>query len=334
MARKTLALLVGGWALVAQAQAQAGDGAVTVTVENDFFTASDNNYTNGIGVAWVSDEITAEEDCFVGRWTQFWSFLPYVADDGYRTYAAWSVVQEMNTPDDITEANPSEDDQPYSGVLYVDSTLYAKQGNWTHAWQLKLGVVGPASGAGDVQREFHKLIGDDKPQGWHTQLPNEPVVNIDYTVAHLAAAGRVGQSAQWRLVPMATAGIGNYFTGVGGGVYAETGWNLLEALGVTALRSGLNTASTVGVKASDNWSVSFYGGVAAYGVVHYLPLDGTLFRHSRSVSSEPLIGMASFGACLRRRGFTLSYSKTFFTDTFETQRQNTNFGTVGVSWMF
>ena len=38
--------------------------------------------------------------------------------------------------------------------------------------------------------------------GWDTQLPNEPVINVGYTVAHLAAAGtwadrRSGESFPW-----------------------------------------------------------------------------------------------------------------------------------------
>lgn len=336
MGKKAIALmLLGFWAMSGATQASAGSGgALTFTVENDVFTASDNNYTNGVGVVWVSGAVDADDDGFVGRWTRFWSFLPYVADDGYTTYASWSLAQEMNTPDEIRDPNPSADDQPYSGILYVDSTLYARNRDWTHAWQLKLGVVGPASQADNVQRDFHRLIGADKPQGWDTQLPNEPVVNLTYTVAHLAAAGRAGGSAEWRVVPVATAGIGNYFTGVGVGVYGEVGWNLVDALGVTALRSGLNAASTVGVGPLDRWSVSFFGGAGAYGVAHYLPLDGTLFRDSRSVGSKPVIGMGSFGLCLRRDKFALSYARTLFTETFETQRQGTDFGTVSVSWIF
>lgn len=185
-----------------------------------------------------------------------------------------------------------------------------------------------------MQRDFHQLIGADKPRGWDTQLPNEPVVNLSYTVAHLAAAGHMGRSAQWRMVPVATAGIGNYFTGAGVGVYGEVGWNLVDALGVTALRSGLNTASTIGVGPQDRWSVSFFGGIGAYGVAHFLPLDGTLFRDSRSVDSKPLIGMGSFGLCLRRDRFTLSYARTVFTKTFKTERQGTDFGTVSASWIY
>ncbi|PKO31312.1 MAG: hypothetical protein CVU34_17800 [Betaproteobacteria bacterium HGW-Betaproteobacteria-7] len=335
MGRKAIGLMLLGFLALAGAPpaSAGGDGTLSITVENDFFTGSDNNYTNGIGVTWVSAAVAADDDSFVGRWTRFWSFLPYVADDGYKTYASWSVAQEMNTPDDIRDPNPSPDDQPYSGIFYVDSTLYARKQDWAHAWQLKLGVVGPASQADGVQRDYHKLIGADKPRGWDTQLPNEAIVNLTYTVAHLAAAGRAGKSAEWRVVPVATVGLGNYFTGAGVGVYGEVGWNLVDALAAPALRSGLNVASTVGVTPRDRWSVSFFGGVGAYGVAHYLPLDGTVFRNSRSVDSKPVIGTGSIGFAVRRDTFTLSFALTHFSKTFDTQRDDTNFGTLSVSWM-
>lgn len=310
------------------------NAAVSLTWENDAFTGTDNNYTNGVGVTWVSGVIDAYDDGFVSQWTQLWSFLPFIADSEYQNYASWSLVQEMNTPDEDTNPNPNENDQPFSGILYIDSSLYAQKKDWMHVWQLKLGVVGPMSHAEDVQRGIHKLIGASKPQGWDAQMPNEAVINLTYTVAHLAAAGPVGDSAQWRLVPVATLGLGNYFTGAGLGVYGEVGWSLVDALGVNALRSGFNVASAVGVKPSPHWALSFFGGVGAYGVAHYLPLDGTLFHDSPSVDSNPLIGMVSGGFCLRRGTFTLSYSLTFFSESFETERHRTDFGTLGMSWVF
>ncbi|MFM4702321.1 lipid A deacylase LpxR family protein [Aeromonas bivalvium] len=320
-------------ALLLSGASQATDGSLTLTVENDVFTGSDNNYTNGVGIAWVSDAIAREDDGPLAQWTRFWSFLPFVADDGYTTYASWALAQEINTPDDIEQPYPDRDDQPYSGVLVVDSTLYARRWDWSHAWQLRLGMVGPASQADDTQREFHRQIGADKPRGWDTQLPNEPIVNLNYTLAHLAAAGHTAADLEWRLVPLATAGVGNYFTGAGVGLYGEIGWDLVDALGVTALRSGLNAASTVGIAPRDRWSVSLFGGAGAYGVVHYLPLDGTLFRTSYSVDSEPVIAMGSFGFCLRRGKWTLGFARTFFTETFDTQREQTDFGTLSLSWV-
>ncbi len=311
------------------------DGAVTLMVDNDVFTGSDNNYTNGIGVAWTSNDLkTYDEDRFVRKWGKFWSFLPFVSKDGYDTYAAWSVAQEINTPDEIDNPNPPEDDQPYSGVLYLDSMLYARGNHSLHTWSLRLGVVGPAAHADDVQKWYHDLSGNTKPEGWHTQLPNEPVVNVDYNYAHLLFQGDLVKSASWRIVPVATGGVGTYFTGAGAGMYGEVGWNLVDAFGGTSLRAGFENASTVGVGPVRGWSVSLSGGVVGYGILHYLPLDGTVFRDSRSVDTEPFVGEATFGINVRHRSFTLSFLKTYFTDAFETERENAEFGTVSVSWFF
>ena len=310
-------------------------GALTVTVENDVATGSDNNYTNGIGLTWVSDAIdTYEERSIVRRWGEFWSFLPFVGNPGYRTYVSWTLAQEMHTPDDITVPNPPLDDQPYAGVLYLDSTIYAKKERWVHAWQLRVGVVGPASQADNVQNWFHEVIGSDKPMGWDTQLPNELVLNVGYTGTYLLAQGNLGKSAAWRVIPVASAALGNYFTGVGLGMYGEVGWNLVDALGGTGLRQGFNAASTVGVGPVNGWSVSLSGGVMGYGVVYYLPLDGTVFSDSRSVDSKPFVGMATLGFAVRHRGFTFFLGRTYFTETFDTERRRPEFGTLSLSWYF
>jgi hypothetical protein len=308
-------------------------GALTVTLENDVLTGSDNNYTNGIGVTWVSNAIdTYEEGSFVRKWGDFWSFLPFVGKDGSHTYVSWSLAQEMHTPDDITVPNPPLDDQPYAGVLYLDSVVYAKKERWAHAWQLRVGVVGPASQADNVQRWVHEVIGSDEPMGWGTQLPDEPVLNVGYTGTYMLAQGDLGKSASWRIIPVANAGLGNYFTGVGLGMYGEVGWNLVDALGGTSLRGGLTAASTVGVGPVDGWSVAFFAGLAGHAVAHYLPLDGNLFRESRSVDTKPFVGNASLGVSIRRGGFAFSLATAFSTKAFETQQKGAEFGTLNVSW--
>jgi len=68
-----------------------------------------------------------------------------------------------------------------------------------------VGVVGPASLAVPVQKRFHKMIGADRPMGWDHQLPNEPVLNVDYTGAYLLAKGDWSRSLSWRVVPVVNA---------------------------------------------------------------------------------------------------------------------------------
>jgi hypothetical protein len=103
-------------------------------------------------------------------------------------------------------------------------------------------------------------------------------------------------------------------------------------LGGTALRQGFNVASTVGVGPVQGWSVSLSGGVAGYGVAHYLPLDGTVTKDSRSVNSEPFIGMATLGFTVRHGGWVFFIGRTYFSKTFETERERANFGTLSFSW--
>ena len=69
-----------------------------------------------------------------------------------------------------------------------------------------------------------------------------------------------------------------------------------------------------------------------YGVAHYLPLDGTVFRDSRSVNSEPFIGMATLGLTVRHRSFVCFLGRTYFTKMFQTERQRAEFGTLSLSW--
>ena len=92
---------------VAQANAAPSEEWLTFSVENDSFTGSDNNYTNGLGITWVSADLESyDDDRFVSKWGRLWAFLPFVSDEGYTTYAAWTLAQEMHTPDDITNPNP------------------------------------------------------------------------------------------------------------------------------------------------------------------------------------------------------------------------------------
>jgi hypothetical protein len=310
------------------------EGAFSVILENDIFTGSDNNYTNGVGISWTSDEVGRHErGGFVREWAEFWSFLPYMDPEQSRVYASWTLGQEMHTPDDILNPEPALDDQPYAGVLYVDSLLHARRGRWGHAWGLRLGVVGPASQADRTQIEMHRIFGADRPQAWDTQMPNEPIVNIGYTTGYLAAEGPIGD-ARWRVLPIGTVGLGNYATAVGAGVYAEAGWNLSDALAASALRSGLNANLTVAGAPQGITSVSLFAGVGGYGVAHYLPFDGTLTRDSRSVGSNPAVGFVSAGMAVRHERLAASLGITLFTEGFEGQKESLDFGTLVFAWYF
>jgi len=328
-----VALVATLWCAGSPASAQRG--SFTLTLENDLFTGSDNNYTNGVGLTWTTSELAGYDAAtFQRRWAAVWSFLPGVPDDGERTWASWTLGQEMHTPDDITDPDPPLDDQPYAGVLFVDSALHARHGRWGHTWNLRIGLVGPSSLAGQAQREWHGVIGAEMPRGWRTQLGDEPILNIDYTAGCVVAAGRLDEDVSWRLVPIGGISVGNYLTGASLGGYGEIGWNLADAVGGATLQRGLSAISAVGAGRQDRWSLSFFAGVSGHGVAHYLPLDGGVLQDGRSVGSNSFIGLMTGGVSFRHGSFAVSLAQTYYTETFETERRRVDFGTVTLSWFF
>lgn len=317
---------------IGSAAARSPSFSLAFTLENDFFTGSDNDYTNGTGLTLQSAESRDyAPDAWPAVWMGFWSFLPHIGDESCLTYSAWTIGQELFTPEDITLSNPPEDDQPYAGVLFLDSSLYARNRRVTHAWNLRLGIAGPSALGEWTQSTVHSIVGADQPQGWDTQIPDEPILNLDYTVGYQWLSAPLSDNAVLRVVPTAGASLGNYFTGLSSGLYVELGWQVPPSISLLSIRRGLDPFIHDAPDHS-RWSASLYAGAGWFGVAHYLPLDGTLLRDSPAVDSEPSVTFASAGVVVRVRSFTVGYLVTQFDDTFESQPGATDYGTLSISW--
>ena len=156
-------------------------GAMSFYFDNDVFTGNDNKYTGGLGFSWTSAAAeTYPERAFQRKIVNAFSFLPTVNDEGYQNYLQFVLGMEAYTPTDIRALDPPLGEHPYAGVLYVDSSLFSMSRIASHQLTLRLGFVGPSTGTEDVQRWIHEIIGSPIPQGWDTQLKNEPIVNFFY----------------------------------------------------------------------------------------------------------------------------------------------------------
>jgi len=311
-------------------------GALSVTIENDSFTGSDDAYSNGVGLTWVSRNTETLSPGNPARaWANVWSFLPGVEQPSER-YVSLSVAQEIHTPEDITLETPPLDDRPYAGILYFDAVVYRRSPGMNDAWTLRLGMVGPASHADDTQTWVHDLIGADEPQGWRTQLPNEVIVNLGYTANFAGPAGEITDRVSWRITPTITAEAGTYATVVGAGAMFEIGHNLpRSAQSVSSLRNGLNAASVVGwYEDETEFSISGNVGLAIYAVDRFLPLDGTFFRDSRYVQYDPTIAVVTAGATVRRGDYALNFNVALSEGSIEGHGDVVEFGALTLSRRF
>jgi hypothetical protein len=179
-----------------------GKGTTLLGIDNDtlMLNRSDRFYTSGL------------------RITQ-----QYVIRDGEqtRTYG-WRIGQDTYTPTDIKLPPQAIGpyDHPYSGWLYdgffkevhrIDGTS-SKIG-------LDVGCMGPCSGAGWVQRNFHRIINQPAPQGWGTQMKNEVGAIIYGDIKPIS-----WKTAPWMdLTPTFHGRFGNIFTDAGAGVIVRAG---------------------------------------------------------------------------------------------------------------
>jgi hypothetical protein len=138
-------------------------------------------------------------------------------------------------------------------------------------------------------------------------------VNLGYTANFTGPSGQISDRASWRISPTITAEAGTYATLVGAGALFEFGYNMpRSAQSVSSLRGGLNAASVVGW-ADDETELSVSGniGLAGYAVDRFLPLDGTLFRDSRSVQYDPTIAVVTTGATVRYGEYAVNFNVAF-----------------------
>jgi lipid A 3-O-deacylase len=335
-------LFIIGWLCAATAMAQDVGGAYAFTLENDVFTGSDDSYSNGAALSWVSGPTDAYgEDTVVRRWSALWSFLPGVANPNSTNengvnYVSWTVLQEIHTPSDIARVTPDPRDQPYSGYLLADFNIYSLYDNWGQVWNLRLGLVGPSARAAQTQRAVHKVIDSVIPQGWDSQIKDEPVLNIGYTAGYKLIERQLSEQASWRITPLATAEAGTYSTTVAGGFVAELGWNLPSSLGICSMANGIHAACAVGVTKQQQWSVTSYFASGYYRVWHYLPLDGPVFRDGPSVGRhiDPLATFNTLGVSLHKGAFSMAFAVSYGATAADRIDEELDYGTLTLVYQY
>ncbi len=322
---------------------------LTFYFENDLFTGSDNEYTNGGRLSWISGNRPVEELPQVQKWLRYLigdptSFSPFQRISGFEDSShiaynyGFGLTQLMYTPSDPDLYFPAPGDRPYAGVLLFDFSLHAMDENVLNTVSLSAGLVGPNSYAETTQDFVHSVVGVDKFNGWDQQIPNEILINlyfdqkrrlslVDYQRGMFAIDGytEIG------------AGIGNYRTEALAGLVIRMGFNLpIEysdpRLSPQAYSHKLFQSSRV---LNADWSLYTMMGVKGHAVAWDVTLDGPLFRDfSTGVDREPFVGEVFAGLGLRYKAWELSYTQSVRTREYDTQDGDHSFGTVAIRKSF
>jgi hypothetical protein len=297
-------------------------------VENDSFPVpkrSDQYYTNAVRMDFLSP---------TNRPPQSLKWVKKVLPDSRNadTTIGWYLAQTMYTPSDITLVNPPLTDRPYGGWLQVGvhGTGIRENGTVADSLDMSLGMVGPLAFAENTQKAWHHIVRARIPQGWHTQLPNEPAAEISYLRQYkLHPAPIRGWGSEF--LPYGGGDIGTVFDQVHLGSTARVGYNIPNDFGTLPLMPTRKTTT--------NTSLPCYGGAVfataeVRGVGRNAFLDGALFRSSQSIQKMSVVYDVVLGVSVTLfRNVSLTGQYVQRSKEFVGQPSKQHFGsvTIGVS---
>jgi hypothetical protein len=309
--------------------------------ENDLFADTDQNYTSGVKLSWVSPDLTRFRDNEkLPAWIYpYIEVLPFINEPDRERNVVISVGQSIFTPQDIERSDLITDDRPYAGWLYLGLGFHSKTESQLDTMEIQLGVVGELSLARQTQTLVHELRGFSTPKGWQHQLENEPGVNLVYERNWRIQIGGGERGLGLDVIPHMGAALGNIYTYANLGLELRTGWNLPQDFGTSTIRPGGDTNDPVAKsdpRRADDTGFGFH--LFAFGdgraVARDIFLDGNTFADSHSVDKETFVADLAFGAALIYGRFKLSYAKVFRTREFVGQPSSHRFGSITLSFTF
>ncbi|HUR12232.1 MAG TPA: lipid A deacylase LpxR family protein [Flavitalea sp.] len=171
--------------------------------ENDFFTASDEYYTQGIQFEWAHPRI---KKFFLSKILVHLKEAPSIHGIAVET--------EGYTPVYIDRSEVQYGDRPFaSSILFKTFSISIKRETKIRiASTFTAGVIGPAAGGKEIQTSIHRWIGYTLPTGWVNQVRNDVVLNYQVNMEKNLVQGNV-----FRLLGDVSARAGSYSTKFRGG---------------------------------------------------------------------------------------------------------------------
>jgi hypothetical protein len=292
------------------------------------------------GSVWVVS-LTEENDKFApkNKDRYYTQGMKVAINRGDHTF--FSITQEINTPADTANPNPSLDDLPYSGALYVGwgyGGILDRGGrkDCMYAVEAKLGVIGPSAGGETIQNKFHDLIGTPPASGWGTQIPDEILLNVDAEFRRRFELDSSGRGYR-DLIARAAVELGTMRTELLFGAQFRWGVNLDRSWGHSYIRhsNGYDPIDALRVAdARPNFAYWAFADAQLEVVVRNYATDGTNFQDSRGVTRSPIVLQCAVGTTFQVYACSATYFIAMRTKEFETQDGVHFFGGLKGQFLF
>jgi hypothetical protein len=139
-----------------------------INYENDFFSSTDKDYTQGIHLELVAP------------WVKRFPVSKLLLHPRY-SYIRYGIGVEHDayTPASISAPQILYGDRPFTASLFLKTFLLATDSihHQRFSSSISTGVIGQAAFGAEMQTGIHKWLDDTKPKGWPNQIHNDAILN-------------------------------------------------------------------------------------------------------------------------------------------------------------
>ncbi len=261
--------------------------------ENDFFSATDKNYTQGYNLELVAPGLIENP-------INYLLFKPKNTETRYGI----SIEHIGFTPSDFASPDIQIGDRPFAAAIMIKSfkidadTIASRR----IAQSLILGLIGPGAFGKEMQVEIHKITGNKIPRGWDNQIKNDVVLNyrLDYEKQFYRYKNIFTLNGQ------STLQLGTLFTNVSLGLNTSI---------------GLLNNPFAQTKKHSNFQFYLYSQPIISAVAYDATLQGGLFNKDSpyTIASSDigrLTAEFNYGIVLKTRTMYFEYARTAITREF------------------
>lgn len=264
---------------------------ISLTVDNDIFFFTDRYYTAGHELSYR--KLLSNESNLV-KWFNRRNFSSKVI-------SSFEFGNKIFTPGKTKFVNTINMDRPYAGYTYLDYSISRlRKLSVVSSLEFEVGLVGKATGLGQVQQWWHRQVGYDVPRGWDSQIANELIFNMSYQFQK-----SIKISEDFDLVSNT-------------GLYAGTGSNKLSQdvtirlIDFNPLTQSIFSNSLLGYEGDGNKpEVFLFFGCGVDYVVFNIFLEGSLFNNNPSpfaVDANPWLFRRNFGIMYAKKRGSFAFS--------------------------
>lgn len=309
-------------------------GSFSLNLENDVFLGGDEGYTSGVELMWVLPRLSEESSSSFIKWLAKVNTRLLGGNDydhrqvrysrARQRRAIFSLSHMILTPDDLKKEEIIPDDRPYAGVLYAGMTLVRDMGRRQDNLGLAIGLVGPHSFAGSIQKWLHKTYDWTYPEGWEKQLKDEPFLQMWFgRLWTLVSPKSSGERLSHAIKAGCGGQVGNLVTAVSAGFDFRFGLNLQpESDSFTAAPF----SGYIFLEPAFKTSLYIFLQLEGKAIARNLVLEGNTFTSSHGVEINHLYGQFSSGIVYRSGFANFSFYFVLRTREFKGQKYADPYG--------